>query len=173
MFFEAVANKQHFEVRVNESKTHYQVSIRPEGESWKHFDVSKEDYCYMDNAISFLFNQSSYLIDVVSLGTEYNVFTRGSHRTIKIFNEEKLLHESLKHGGKFGIGGDLTAGMPGKIVKILVKPGQEVKEDEPLLIMEAMKMENEMRADGDGVVRDVLVKPGDNVEAGALLVSFE
>ena len=63
--------------------------------------------------------------------------------------------------------------MPGKIVKVFVKPGDEVKEGDPLLIMEAMKMENEMRASGAAVVKDVLVKAGDNVESGATLVTFQ
>ncbi len=44
-----------------------------------------------------------------------------------------------------GAGSELNSGMPGKIVKIFVKPGDELKEGDPILIMEAMKMENEMR----------------------------
>jgi biotin carboxyl carrier protein len=110
---------------------------------------------------------------VISKGTEYTVYTRGAHKTLKIYNEEKLLHESLKSGGAFGGGGNLSSGMPGKIVKIFVKPGDQVKEGDPLLIMEAMKMENEMRAGAAVKVKDVLVKAGDNVESGATLVTFE
>lgn len=173
MHFEAMSNKVKYEVNVSETKESYKVSIRQEGTNWKHYDVSKEDYQHFDEIVSFLFKNSSYLLDVVNMGTEYTVFTRGSHRAIKIYNEETLLHESLKRGGGFGAGKNLSAGMPGKIVKILVKPGQEVKEDEPLLIMEAMKMENEMRADANVKIKDIHVKEGSNVEAGALLISFD
>ena len=67
----------------------------------------------------------------------------------------------------------LTSGMPGKIVEVFVKDGEEVTKDQPLLIMEAMKMENEMRASQDGKVKTVNVKPGDNVESGQTLISFE
>lgn len=173
MFFEAVSNKKKYEVHVSENRDSFQVSLRGEGEDWKQFSVSKDDYQYMDQTVSFIFNNSSYLLDVNNMGTEYTVFTRGSHRTIKIYNEETLLHESLKRGGGFGTGENLSSGMPGKIVKVLVKPGQEVKSGDPLLIMEAMKMENEMRADDDVKIKSVHVKEGDSVEAGALLITFQ
>ena len=173
MIFEAESNKKKYEVQVNESRNGYKVSIREQGKDWRHHDISNDQYQYLDETVSFLFNNSSYLIDVQNLGMEYTVFTRGSYRTIKIFNEEAILHESLKAGGGFGTGENLSSGMPGKIVKVMVKPGQEVKEGEPLLIMEAMKMENEMRADRDVKIKDVSVKAGDNVEAGALLITFD
>ena len=172
MFFEAESNKKKYEVQVNESRSGYKVSLREEGKDWRHFDISNDQYQYLDETVSFLFNNSSYLIDVTNLGMEYTVFTPGSYRTIKIFNEEAILHESLKAGGGFGTGENLSSGMPGKIVKVLVKSGDEVKEGEPLLIMEAMKMENEMRADRDIKIKDVNVKAGDNVEAGAVLITF-
>ena len=63
--------------------------------------------------------------------------------------------------------------MPGKIVKVFAKPGQAVKAGDPLLIMEAMKMENEMRASIDTKIKSVHVKDGDTIETGTLLVTFE
>jgi glutaconyl-CoA/methylmalonyl-CoA decarboxylase subunit gamma len=62
--------------------------------------------------------------------------------------------------------------MPGKIVKIFVKPGDELKEGDPILIMEAMKMENEMRAASPVKIKEILVKEGENVETGATLVTY-
>jgi acetyl/propionyl-CoA carboxylase alpha subunit len=172
MFFEAESNKKKYEVQVNETRTGYKVSLREQEKEWRHCDRTSDQYQYLDETVSFLFNNSSYLLDVTNLGMEYTVFTRGSHRSIKIFNEEAILHESLKAGGGFGTGENLSSGMPGKIVKVLVKAGDEVKEGEPLLIMEAMKMENEMRADRDIKIKHVNVKAGDNVEAGAVLITF-
>ncbi|MEQ1666305.1 MAG: acetyl-CoA carboxylase biotin carboxyl carrier protein subunit, partial [Bdellovibrionales bacterium] len=104
---------------------------------------------------------------------EYTVFTRNSFRTIKIFNDEMLLHESLKKGGGFGGDMQLKSGMPGKIIEIFVKSGDAIKAGKPLLIMEAMKMENEMRAANDVVIKEVCVKQGDAVESGAILITFE
>ncbi len=84
-----------------------------------------------------------------------------------------LLHESLKKGGGFGGDAQLKSGMPGKIIEIFVKAGDEVKAGKPLLIMEAMKMENEMRAASDVKIKEVCVKQGDSVESGAVLIKFE
>jgi len=60
--------------------------------------------------------------------------------------------------------------MPGRVVRVLVAVGDRVTERQPLVVVEAMKMENEIRAPGEGVVKDVLVVPGAAVESGAVLV---
>lgn len=173
MFFEAEADGLKYQVTVSESKTHWKVGLRPEGKDWVYHQVRKEDYMLLDETVSFIFNNSSYLVDVLVKGTEYAVYTRGTHKVLKIYNEEKLLHESLKGASGFGGGSNLASGMPGKIVKVFVKPGDLVKEGDPLLIMEAMKMENEMRATRACKIKEVKVKAGDAVESGADLVTFE
>jgi biotin carboxyl carrier protein len=67
----------------------------------------------------------------------------------------------------------VTAPMPGKIVKVLVKPGDEVTARQGVVVIEAMKMENELRAQKDGRVKDVQVAEGALVESGRLLVVIE
>jgi biotin carboxyl carrier protein len=67
----------------------------------------------------------------------------------------------------------VLAPMPGKVVRVLVKPGDEVQPRQGLVVVEAMKMENELRASRDGRVRDVLVSEGQSVDAGAALVVVE
>jgi len=66
----------------------------------------------------------------------------------------------------------LKSPMPGLITKILVKPGMKIKVGDKLLILEAMKMENEIRSDFDGVVEDILVSEGTTVEKGASLLKI-
>jgi biotin carboxyl carrier protein len=84
-----------------------------------------------------------------------------------------------RSGGKGGTLGPTTgpqrllAPMPGKIVKVLVKPGDEVKPKQGLIVVEAMKMENELRASREGRVKEVHVAEGALVEAGRLLVVVE
>ena len=63
----------------------------------------------------------------------------------------------------------VTAPMPGKVVRVLVGPGQAVTAGEGLLVVEAMKMENELRAPRAGVVLDLPAREGQAVESGALL----
>ncbi len=77
--------------------------------------------------------------------------------------------------GPGGPGGPqrVTAPMPGKIVKVLVKAGDEVAVRQGLVVIEAMKMENELRATRAGHVKDVHVAEGDLVDAGRLLAVIE
>jgi len=67
----------------------------------------------------------------------------------------------------------VCAPMPGLIVRVEVQPGQVVEAGQGVVIMEAMKMENELRAEAPGVVSRVLVQAGQAVEKGAVLVEFE
>ena len=67
----------------------------------------------------------------------------------------------------------LVAPMPGRVVKVLIKPGDQVEARQGLVVMEAMKMENELSSPKGGVVREVAVAEGASVEAGRLLVVVE
>lgn len=69
--------------------------------------------------------------------------------------------------------GVMKAAMPGKVVKVLVTEGGSVAKDQPVLVIEAMKMENELRAPRDGVVRQISVSEGDAVETKAPLLVIE
>jgi len=64
----------------------------------------------------------------------------------------------------------IAAPMPGKIVRVFVRPGDAVTARQPLVVVEAMKMENELRASRDGTVAEVHVREGHSVEAGAPLI---
>jgi biotin carboxyl carrier protein len=64
----------------------------------------------------------------------------------------------------------VTAPMPGKVTRVLVTPGQAVAAGDGLVVMEAMKMENELRAPRTGAVLELLAREGQAVESGALLV---
>jgi biotin carboxyl carrier protein len=67
----------------------------------------------------------------------------------------------------------IRAPMPGLVVRLEVEEGEEVRGGQGIVIIEAMKMENELRADGGGVVARILVQAGQAVEKGAVLVEFE
>ncbi|MCK9275583.1 MAG: acetyl-CoA carboxylase biotin carboxyl carrier protein subunit [Syntrophales bacterium] len=68
---------------------------------------------------------------------------------------------------------DVSAPMPGNILEILVNVGDSVKEEDELLILEAMKMENPIYAPADGVVKEIKVKVKDSVEADQVLMVLE
>jgi glutaconyl-CoA decarboxylase len=67
----------------------------------------------------------------------------------------------------------VTAPMPGTIVNVLVSAGQAVKSGDTLVVLEAMKMENEIMAPRDGVVAGVHVAKGDSIDSGKVLVSLQ
>ena len=70
-------------------------------------------------------------------------------------------------------GGTIITKMPGRIVAILVEEGQAVEEGQPIVIVEAMKMENQLKASVSGTVSRILVAPGDLVESKAVLVELD
>lgn len=173
MFFEARLKNQKFGINVQEEKDLWIVDLTPAGKASIQYRISKVDYQQMDAAVSFIFKNSSYMIDVVGKGLEYTVYTRGSYRVIKLYNDEMILHESLKAGADIGEDSLVVAGMPGKIVKVMVKKGDQVAANSPLLVMEAMKMENEIRAKQPEKIKAVYVEDGQSVEAGTRLIAFE
>jgi biotin carboxyl carrier protein len=67
----------------------------------------------------------------------------------------------------------ILAPMPGRVVRVLVERGQSVRARQPIVVVEAMKMENALRTDRDGTVAEVLVGQGASVEAGTLLVVIQ
>jgi biotin carboxyl carrier protein len=67
----------------------------------------------------------------------------------------------------------VTSAMPGRVIRVLVKAGDRLVERQALVVVEAMKMENELRAPGDAIVRDVNVTEGMSVDAGAILIVLE
>ena len=75
--------------------------------------------------------------------------------------------------GVGGGGGGCVAPMAGRVVKVAVEAGEEVKKGAALVVMEAMKMEHVIRAPADAVVKAVLFAVGDFVDGGKVLVQFE
>ena len=69
-----------------------------------------------------------------------------------------------------GMSVDVKAPMPGKILEVLVKVGDQVKEDDELVMLEAMKMENPIYAPADGVVKEIKVKANDSVETEQVMI---
>jgi len=63
----------------------------------------------------------------------------------------------------------LTAPMPGKVIEVIAKSGSEVKLGDPVIILEAMKMKNEISAPIDGIIKEIRVKEGENLESGDII----
>lgn len=72
-------------------------------------------------------------------------------------------------GGKVN---NVKAPMPGLIIDLRIREGEEVKQNDPLIVLEAMKMENLIKSPGDGIVKSIKVKKGDSVEKNQVLIEF-
>ena len=80
---------------------------------------------------------------------------------------------SASNGGSSAGSGQVAVPMQGTIVKVLVEVGQEVAEGEAVVVLEAMKMENNINADKSGTITELKVSPGDTVGAGDVVVIIE
>jgi len=105
--------------------------------------------------------------------TGWRIQIRG--RTFEIDVEDERAHTIRALAGEARAESgtrDLRAPMPGLVVSVLVEPGQRVEIGDGLVVVEAMKMENELKADGAGTVSAVSTKPGETVDRDDVLVSF-
>ena len=98
----------------------------------------------------------------------------GEHLEVEVVDERTRHIRSLTAGAERAAGGGvMRAPMPGLVVRVLASAGDMVSAGSGVLVLEAMKMENELRAPAAGVVRAVRVEPGQAVEKGQVLVEFE
>lgn len=89
-------------------------------------------------------------------------------------NESLKVYRGFKPSGLSNANaGSLVTDMPGKVVKLLTAEGAVVNQGDTLLILEAMKMENEIKAGIDGVVKSVHVSEGQTIESGQLMIEIE
>lgn len=94
----------------------------------------------------------------------------GARAKLEVLTEQEARLAAALGKSTGGSGsGSLTAPMPGRVVKVLVREGESIEHGAPAIIVEAMKMENELHAPVGGVVRSVAVREGDTVESGQIL----
>jgi biotin carboxyl carrier protein len=91
---------------------------------------------------------------------------------IKISDPKRLRGAGMAAGNADGAA-EIKTAMPGKVVRILAEQGAEIKQGESVLVVEAMKMQNEMKSPKDGVVKEIRVAEGATVNAGDVLAIIE
>ena len=122
---------------------------------------------------SILYQGASFVVDVTQLPTEdFEVLIHGDCHKFALMNEQR--RAMARAGGKGSAGKAMVSSpMPGKVVKLLVAEGQEVEAGQGVVVVEAMKMENELKSALPGKVKEIFVKEGDVVESGAKLLLVE
>jgi biotin carboxyl carrier protein len=100
------------------------------------------------------------------------VNTRNSDFEIAMSDPKRMRHSASASGNADGAA-EIKTAMPGKVVRILVEQGAEIQQGDGVIIVEAMKMQNEMKAPKDGVVKEIRVREGATVNAGDVLAIIE
>jgi biotin carboxyl carrier protein len=141
----------------------------------KKYSVDSRNFGSTD-LFSLLVDGHSFLIDSAPVNPErgqYYARVLGRHYEVDVLDELLLAARDAEkvheHTGAY----TLRAPMPGLIVHVHAKPGVHVKVGEPVVIMEAMKMRNELATEVGGLVRSVAVNVGDKVDSQAALVTIE
>ncbi len=124
-------------------------------------------------AVSMIVEGQSFSVEFDEKGDEVGVLLRGQHTRFDVVDERKLRMRAAGAGFKAEGKQTVTAPMPGKIVKLFVKVGDVVTEGQGLVVIEAMKMENELKSPKAGTVTQVTTKEGATVENGSPLVVVE
>jgi biotin carboxyl carrier protein len=122
---------------------------------------------------SLLIGGTSHVADVVDRDGVWAVDVDGETYEIRVEEQTRWIIRT-RGGAVGGAGGQtLTAPLPGKITHVPVRPGDRVEAGDTLVVIEAMKMENEFKATGAGTVTEVRVQPGQAVNPGDVLVVLE
>lgn len=140
-------------------------------------DIHSLDVISTNNGLHILQNNISYKAEMLSKNFDNKTYQIAVNNNVYTINIEDDLDRLIKQMG-FELGStkhvnEIKAPMPGLILDINVEVGQTVKEDDSLLILEAMKMENVLTSPRDGVIKSISVSKGDTVDKNQLLLEFE
>lgn len=162
MKFIAREGGRELEVEVERHGSAYRVRL---GDRW--FDA---DFANVGNFVRSLRLEDGTQVSLVhhSVGNTHEISLGGTTVTVEVI--DPLAAKRRRREDDMGGGGVVKALMPGRVVRVLVVKGDTVRKGAGLLILEAMKMENEIQAPMDGVVDELFVNAGQTVEGGADLV---
>lgn len=144
--------------------------------------VDGEDHSYDikkigDGSFHMILKNKSYVIDVIKYQKDekkLQLMVNGTPYEYEIKDRYDQLLEKLGFDSMAGAGlSEIKAPMPGLVLDILIEPGQALQEGESMVILEAMKMENILKAPGEATVKDIKVAKGDTVDKNQILIRFE
>ncbi len=165
-----------FEVNINGEERKIEILHRAEnrltvrlGDNTYELDLLEVE----PGVYSVIWEGKSYQFELDATGLKkYVVGTPGENVEVEVVDAESRYLRSRK-GGVEDDSAYISTPMPGQVVKILVEEGQEVKAGETVIIISAMKMESEYKVQKDRIVKQVLVKEGDNIDGEQPLITFE
>jgi biotin carboxyl carrier protein len=167
MAFIAKLGEQSYTVEIEEIRTSlYRVSIDGNEFLVDGKKTGRTNY-------SLIVDNRSFEIEVDNADDEYRVLVDGRSYHVNLVDERRMRVGNAQSGVDLQGRQKISVPMPGKVIEVLVSEGDSVEKGQGLVIVEAMKMENEVRSPSAGEVKEIKVKPGDTVEAGAVLLIVE
>lgn len=168
MKYQTTIGDQSYEVEIGYGGDPDKISVDGDEVEVDYFEVSP-------NALySIIIDGKSYELWVRRDDDGYEVFAKGRSLRVSVLDERKQRVESLMATmPEIKKGFVLEAPMPAVVTAVLVEPGDEVRQGDIICRLEAMKMENEMPSEIDGVVKEVKTSAGDGVEKGQVLIIVE
>lgn len=122
------------------------------------------------------YQNQSYPAEIIKIDREtktVDLKVRGHRYSVRLKEDVDILMEKMgMNGAASGKVNAIKAPMPGLIIDLRVQEGAEVQAGDPLLILEAMKMENIIKSPGKATVKKLKIKKGDSVEKGQVLIEF-
>lgn len=145
---------------------------------WTESDLKKLDAIQLNTSqFHVLDNNKPYKVEIVAadfIAKKYTIKVNNNTYEVAISDALDILIQSMGiERGRTKVVNAIKAPMPGLILEISVEVGQEVKENDPILILEAMKMENSFLSPRNGIIKSIAVQKGMAVDKGQLLVEFE
>jgi biotin carboxyl carrier protein len=163
--FSANVNKKSFEI-IPQAEG---FLVNGKAVAWDLVEVS-------DGYFHILLESKSYKAEIVKTDPatkSFQIKVNGTIFPVEVKDKFDLLLEKMgMNASTTSKVNTIKAPMPGLIIDLKVKSGDAVKSGDPLLILEAMKMENIIKAPGEGVVKTVRIKKGDSVEKNQVLIEF-
>lgn len=164
MKYVTTVNDKQFEVEVVDDR-HIRIGDR----------LLEVDFQFVSGqpVFSLIVDGKSHELYVYHTEDEWQVLLRGHQFQVKVEDErEKRLKAAA--GGGVSEGGEfhLKAPMPGLVVAVPIEEGQEIKKGQVLIILESMKMQNELKSPRDGIISSIKVKPGESVEQKQIILNI-
>jgi biotin carboxyl carrier protein len=154
----------------------YRVELEREGAAWKcrldGRELPLDVACAQDGVLSLLMNGKSYEVKQEITGAETNVVVGHERFSVALSDPRSLRARRRAGGAEQGVK-KIVAPMPGKIVRLLAEEGNTVLSGQSVIVIEAMKMQNELKAPKNGVLKKIHVREGAAVEAGQALAEVE
>ena len=164
-----------YQLKVNE-KFNFEVSETQGAWTVNGNPMELDTLVIKDNLLHVLHQQMSYRVEIVSFSKEEktaSIKVNGHTYSIAIKDRfDDLLHQLGLDSLQSAKVAELKAPMPGLVLSVLVKEGDEVKKGDNLLVLEAMKMENIIKSPADVTIKSIKIKPSDKVEKNQVLIQF-